>query len=604
MNIYDVLNEIIIVKKRGLSSKFYIDEARDKLELEDDKRLFDLLRNISSLGTEISKDGIEFHPYIRWEGHRTFAIEDISEEDYVLLSEVELDKVPSNLRARIADILWTQKKVYKSAEVAAKAYLEVFNKVFSDDDWVGSLDLINRAIYISAQVGKQELYDECCQTIYNHVIRLNGRDEYFLSIHLIEILLQQKFGDMDKILQILNEIVNDDKASEHKIESAYELRIKCLGIKKDRKAVKEANMKLAAYYVETAEKILNNNIQGAMKAEIYFRKAIMIYRNNGEAGKGEEVHRRLVEIQKQIPKLMHVHTTSVDVSKINASIQLFMEGLSFSESIIRFTQLVAFYKKNDVKRQVFEDIAEHPLSHLFGVNIVNESGQTVLTLPPLDIQNPEKDQELLDMHIFHKMLENQTIAGNFMLHYALFRIRELHNFKLEDLDFLVIDNPIIPKGRERIFCSALHMILRGQYYEGIHILAPQVENLFRNIAKVAGGLTVTLENDGTSKEKVLSSIFDLPELMDCYDNDILFLFKGLLNERAGANIRNDVAHGILDEKSASSGACIYFAGAVMRLLTYTSPRCYEIIRNNRELRMNIKLEDDAIEIKQMVESNL
>lgn len=93
------------------------------------------------------------------------------------------------------------------------------------------------------------------------------------------------------------------------------------------------------------------------------------------------------------------------------------------------------------------------------------------------------------------------------------------------------------------------MILNGQYYEGIHILAPQVENLFRNIAIEVGGLTVTLERDGPSKEKVLSSIFDLPELMDCYDNDILFLFKGLLNEQSGANIRNEIAHGIVSQAS-------------------------------------------------------
>ena len=78
----------------------------------------------------------------------------------------------------------------------------------------------------------------------------------------------------------------------------------------------------------------------------------------------------------------------------------------------------------------------------------------------------------------------------------------------------------------------------------MHIMAPQMENLFRNIAKEIGGLTVTLGNDGSSMEKALSSIFSLPEMVECYDNDILFIFKGLLNEQAGANIRNEVAHGV------------------------------------------------------------
>ena len=115
-------------------------------------------------------------------------------------------------------------------------------------------------------------------------------------------------------------------------------------------------------------------------------------------------------------------------------------------------------------------------------------------------------------------------------------------------------------------------------------MAPQMENLFRNIAKEIGGLTVTLGNDGSSMEKALSSILSLPEMVECYDNDILFIFKGLLNEQAGANIRNEVAHGIIDEKTCSSGACLYFGVAVIKLLSYTSVPCYKILRNSEKLK--------------------
>lgn len=118
----------------------------------------------------------------------------------------------------------------------------------------------------------------------------------------------------------------------------------------------------------------------------------------------------------------------------------------------------------------------------------------------------------------------------------------------------------------------------------MHILAPQVENLFRDIAQGAGGITVTLEKDGTSMEKVLSSILSLPELMDCYDNDILFIFRGLLNERAGANIRNEIAHGIISESACSTGACLYFGVAVIKLLSLTSSPYYQILKNSEKLK--------------------
>jgi len=67
----------------------------------------------------------------------------------------------------------------------------------------------------------------------------------------------------------------------------------------------------------------------------------------------------------------------------------------------------------------------------------------------------------------------------------------------------------------------------------------------------------------------------LPELKDCYDNDILFLFKVLLNEQSRANIRNEISHGIMEENRGNSGIVKYFLCAIIRLLTYTSKECYD-----------------------------
>lgn len=74
----------------------------------------------------------------------------------------------------------------------------------------------------------------------------------------------------------------------------------------------------------------------------------------------------------------------------------------------------------------------------------------------------------------------------------------------------------------------------------------------------------------------------------------------LLNEQAGANIRNEIAHGITSEYMASSGAYLYFAGAVIKLLTYTSIKCYELITTEvSKLKTFIEPGSDAIKIKRM-----
>lgn len=291
-----------------------------------------------------------------------------------------------------------------------------------------------------------------------------------------------------------------------------------------------------------------------------------------------------MEIQKEIPKIMVPVSVELDIKGVVENIIKNMEGLTFEESILRLTQMIVFDKREEIKSKVIEEYKNFPSSHLFGKNLINDQGQTIFALPPLDIQNPERDQKLLELHMHQNILKKQQIVGNIWIKNVLSLIRDRFVIDNSMVEFLVKDNPIVPEGRQRIFQSAISLFLRGEFYEAIHIMAPQTENLFRNIAKEVGGLTVTLENDGSSMEKVLSSIFNLPEMLDCYDNDILFIFKGLLNEQAGANIRNEVAHGIIGEKACSSGVCLYFGVAVIKLLSYTSLPCYEILKNSEKLR--------------------
>jgi len=383
----------------------------------------------------------------------------------------------------------------------------------------------------------------------------------------------------------------------HRMERAYELKIKCLNKLKKADLAQKASIELADYFYRFAEKVYSEQTQGALRAESFFNKAIFLYRNNNQPIKAEEIHRRLVEVQRDKVKSLQYIKQTIDLSKIIENITKNMQDLSFSESIIRLAQFTHFYKRNEVQETILEEIKEFPLSHLFAKTIMNEEGQTILTLPPLSLSNPLEDDKLIELHIHNKLLELQTFAGDMVLRFALSYIREKFDICNEDMSFLIEDNILIPCGRHNVIRKAIYSALEGCYYEAIHILAPQTENLFRNIAKEVGGLTVTLENDGSSKEKVLSSIFDLPELIDCYDNDILFLFKSLLNEQAGANIRNKTAHGIMNESNGNGGVCIYFICAVIKLLVMSSPKCGEITMNSEALKKYVLLEKDSIKIK-------
>lgn len=597
MNIYEFLKNNLGDENYYIPNSVFSTEFKETLTTDSDKLLFDLIKNISSLALKISASGAEFYPMMIFNGKRTFSVEDLKDDDYALLNTIDLSKVPINLRARIADILWLEKKDYKAAQIAAENYLALYNLWYNESEWFEALDMIKRAIYISAQIKLKDIYNNCCQTIYEQIIALNGNDKDFLSISLINVIYDQSYGDSDNIIDILDRIIVKSKGNPNKTEHAYKLKFKYLNKVKKFEDAKFSKIKLAEYFVDFAESCAKKEEYSALKAQYFFEKAISLYRNNGEPTKAELTHKRLIEIQKDIPKLLHIFKIPFDGEKNKKYIEQNMEGLSFKEAVIKLSQLIHFYKKEEFKIKVLNEAHEFPLKHFITNNTINEKGQTIFTLPSLASKNTQENQKVLEQHIHKKMLEFQNISGNMFLIFALSYINENFDVKNENLDFIVKDNAIIPPGREKIITLALRLALMGNYYEALHLLAPQAENIFRNIAIESGGLTVTLEKDGTSKEKVLSSIFDIPELIDCYDNDILFFFKGMLNEQAGANIRNNIAHGIMNEQQGCSGASIFFICAVIKLLVISSRQCIDILLSKKELQTYEPLPNDIVNLE-------
>lgn len=192
----------------------------------------------------------------------------------------------------------------------------------------------------------------------------------------------------------------------------FEIHAMFFKLKKKEEATKN-NLLLAKYYLDFAEGIFQNDIQGALRCVNYYQKGIKLYRDNGEPQKAEIAHKRLVEIQKEIPQIMVPFSIELDIKGVVDNIKINMEGLTFEEGLIRLTQMFVFEKQEDIKNRVIGEFKDHPLAHMLGKSLINAQGQTVLALPPLDIQNPEKDPYLLELHMYQNALEKQKISCDF-----------------------------------------------------------------------------------------------------------------------------------------------------------------------------------------------
>nr|WP_274521872.1 DUF4209 domain-containing protein [Halorhodospira halochloris] len=81
--------------------------------------------------------------------------------------------------------------------------------------------------------------------------------------------------------------------------------------------------------------------------------------------------------------------------------------------------------------------------------------------------------------------------------------------------------------------------------------------MVRHHLKIAGVKTTSLDKNGIEHEIGLSSLIEIPEVKKIFGEDLAFEFDALLCNSFGPNLRNEIAHGLLDDQSCESIYAIY-----------------------------------------------
>jgi len=119
-----------------------------------------------------------------------------------------------------------------------------------------------------------------------------------------------------------------------------------------------------------------------------------------------------------------------------------------------------------------------------------------------------------------------------------------HDTKLDDLSFIVDENPFIPQGREPLYARGLLAGLQGDPVITAYLLIPQLENSLRYLLKQHG--FIASNPDVIQDDYLLNKVLYSHDLTEVLTEDIIFIIKGLLVERMGSNIRNEICHGLFD----------------------------------------------------------
>lgn len=343
---------------------------------------------------------------------------------------------------------------------------------------------------------------------------------------------------------------------------------------KKEKDLKMFKARYASYYEEYAKMLAHKN--DFFRAVIMLKKACNIYAGINQE-KLLELRLLLEDWQKIALQGMQVHRFEIDFKPTFDKIEQMFEGLSLSEAIVQFGRSAKIYRVDDAKEKLHENQEQYIFASMFGTSLLNEKGQSVQELPSISEATNSGDLDSLKKHMVRYVAEQRRLIDAIPVCIAYQFLNKYEPITEDDLDFLVLDNAIVPENRAEIIKQGLCLGLKGKLYAAMHILQPQTENIFRNLVKMCGDTITFLKEDGSEEYKPLSSLFKSEKLRECYDENILFTFQSIMDEPAGENLRNLNAHGLLEPNVGNSAIALYFLSLFIFFLSLYGAKSYSIL---------------------------
>lgn len=535
------------------------------------KSLF-LLSNICSPMIDLESRNDPFQPFMTWGNKRSFLPIDLIDEEILYLSSILDEDFPPILKARIADILWTYSKPKnkKHSEIAIENYIsmDVFDDFFEPDVYV----FWERAVMLAKQIKNNSLIEKIKSKLLNEIDHPSTNWDF----HLLKIIEIFDNTDLDKGLnhELAEKLLEKQKEFNH--EKQFHIAEKYLesATKLFKKAGNaEDSYRSLAFLAQATENHGDyRKNESAMVANSFYKLALQRYREIPNLYRNTlQIDQKLDTVQDKITQsgllitdeLQLISTKQMNISELQEqSINHVKDKQTAFESLLYFSG-VSSCNFESIWKSTENNINNSPISSLFGATSVSLDGRKISSIPPLNGDN--KDEVILKTAIKNFGIHMHLAVEGCILP-ALEHIQKEHLFPKEFLIQLCILSAIVPDKREILVANALYQGFGWDFRSAIHLLAPQVENIVRQLLKQNGLVTTHTDQDGIENEMGLSSLVNMEQAREILGDDLWFELQAVFTDSLSANLRNEVGHGLLDDDTSNSLYSVYAWWMILRLV--------------------------------------
>jgi len=325
---------------------------------------------------------------------------------------------------------------------------------------------------------------------------------------------------------------------------------------------------IAESWISQIDNATSDSTRRSLVSVAHYNKAIQTYRSIPKKDRAaQNIDQRILKLRKLVDEtnetvvsdLQKFELSTIVITELIELTTSQLEGRELIEAMLIFVHLGADIDLNQIQEQVLQLNEEFPLINLVNTTIVNRSGQKVASRPSFSFGidgSPLNEPWLRD-----RMMQQYRIAvqvksvGSIIPGVEVLHLE--HRLSESDFIYLVENSSMVPSERARLFGKALFTGYDGDFITAVHLLIPQIENLVRVLLKQTEATTTHLDKDGNETENGLNTLLDNPEAQKVLGDRLLFELKSLLCDPAGPNLRNAIAHGLLEESELMSNYCVY-----------------------------------------------
>lgn len=333
---------------------------------------------------------------------------------------------------------------------------------------------------------------------------------------------------------------------------------------------------IAEAFVNEAEQHLSGEKPDPGVANSFYEDALQAYRKVPKTDRAEyNVEGKLEEIElailrtgaEALENMSQVQTSSIDVSnQAEQAIAHVKNKHPLGKAILYFTGFTT-ESYAVLRKQAITSLAEPSFLNTIGRKIVSQDGRTIARTPSASSNNSASDNELI---IYSKIIEtfnfNLSIIVNGTIIPALDQVIMEHRITKNDMETLCLYSPIIPLSYNSSVANALWYGFERDFRTSIYLLCPQIENIIRQKLKSAGVNTAITDENGITQEVGMGTLLNFDSATDLLDENLVFELKAIFTEALGPNLRNNVAHGLLDDDSSNSEPCVYAWWLVLKII--------------------------------------